>query len=310
MSRGIYLVANQVSEKHCLNLITSIRRSGCKLPIRLIPFGGAPVTARLILDQVTVMKVEDFPTDGLAFINELSSLLTCPRGFLLRFLSFFGDWDEFIYSDNDIVSLMDWSELFGYLSPGGNALPIDIVHADQEFITKGKYNYRKPELLLDYFGPQAMDSLLTAGHYVARRDLRLVTDMRRGLEWMRAHPDIVTAHDQTLMHVSALLGNWKIRNLCRDPQPWGSSWAGDYPDTLSLIQATNGMAQHRISHLHFSGGWPDGSKAVDVLLLSYLERNAYNRQVMVDTARHCTGYNRLRSLAKRARRKLRTLCSP
>ncbi len=305
MSRGIYLVANRISEEHCLNLIISLRRTGCTLPIRLIPFGGVPVSARGILDQVTVVQPEDFPAEGLAFINELATLLTCPRGFLLRFLSFFGDWDEFIYSDNDIVALMDWSELFTHLEPALVGGPVDLVHADQEFITNGQFNYRQPAAITEAFGAQAMDSLLTAGHYLARRNPRLVTDLRRALEWMRAHPQAVILHDQTLMHMAVLLGGWRTRNLCREPVPWGSSWAGDYPDALSLIQATNGSSRQRISHIHYSGGWPDGTKPVDVLLLAHLERNAYNQRMMVDTARHCTGYNRFRSLIKRAKRKLK-----
>lgn len=305
MSRGIYLVANRISEEHCLNLIVSLRRAGCTLPIRLIPFGGAPVSAPGILEQVTVMRPEDFPAEGVAFIDELATVLTCPRGFLLRFLSFFGDWDEFIYSDNDIVALMDWSELFVFLEPPLASGPIDLVHADQEFTTNGKYNYRQPAAITDTFGARAMDNLLTAGHYLARRDARLVGDLRRALEWMRAHPQAVIPHDQTLMHLAALLGGWRTRNLCREPEPWGSSWAGDYPDALTLIQAANGTPRKRISHLHYSGGWPDGTKPVDVLLLSHLDRNAYNQRMMVDTARHCTGLNRFRSLIKRARRKLK-----
>ena len=304
MSRGIYLVANRISEEHCLNLITSLRRTGCVLPIRLIPFGGEPVRAKHILDQVTVMRPEDFPAEGVAFIDELAAVLTCPRGFLLRFLSFFGDWDEFIYSDNDIVALMDWGELFGFLEPPAAHGAIDLVHADQEFITHGKFNYRQPQAITEAFGPQAMDCLLTAGHYLARRDARLIGDLRRALAWMQAHPQVVIPHDQTLMHLAALLGGWRTRNLCRESSPWGSSWAGDYPDALSLIQATNGATRQRISHLHYSGGWPDGTKPVDVLLLSHLERDAYNRRMMLDTAQHCTGYNKMRSLIKRAKRRL------
>jgi hypothetical protein len=150
-----------------------------------------------------------------------------------------------------------------------------------------------------------MDCLLTAGHYLARRDPRLVADLRKALEWMRAHPDAVIAHDQTLMHLAILLGGWRTRNLCRASSPWGSSWAGDYPDALSLIHATNGAGRQRISHIHYSGGWPDGTRPVDVLLLSHLDRKGYNCRMMRDTTRHVSGFNQVSSLIKRAKRRLK-----
>jgi hypothetical protein len=32
-------------------------------------------------------------------------------GFFTAFLAWFTDWDEIIYSDNDIVALMNWERL-------------------------------------------------------------------------------------------------------------------------------------------------------------------------------------------------------
>ena len=141
-TRGIYLVANLKSQALCENLIYSIRQSGCGLPIKLIHFGGDKVNSAYILSQVELIEISSFPEEGIKFIDNLQTVLTdCPRGYLHRFLAWFGEWDEFIYSDNDIVALMNWEELFTYM-PG-----YDLVHSDEEYLTKGRFNHNKIEFL-------------------------------------------------------------------------------------------------------------------------------------------------------------------
>src|SRR5690554_1327402 len=106
MKRGIYLVANYKSQDMCENLVFSIRNSNCQLPIRLIHFGGKEINSSYLLSQVEVVYFQSFPTEAKEFIFNLKSVLNdCPMGFLYRFLALFSDWDEFIYSDNDVVAL-------------------------------------------------------------------------------------------------------------------------------------------------------------------------------------------------------------
>lgn len=249
--KGIYIVANAKSEELCANLVYSIRNSGCKLPIRLIPFGGNPVKSESILDQVEVVSVELFSSAGQEFVEQLSSVLTdCPRGFLKRFLAWFGDWDEFIYTDNDVVALTNWELLFNYL-PGN-----DLVHADEEYTTKGRFNFCQPERIEQIFGKGALLSAVTAGHFVARRDSKMVQDMRQAIKWFKQNPNIPKRHDQALLNVAALIGGWKMVNLCKPPHHWLSSWWGDYKNPLALIHAIQAEPVRLISHLHYSGGVP------------------------------------------------------
>jgi hypothetical protein len=254
--RGIYLVANERSEALCANLIYSIRKAGCHLPIRLIPFGGNPVQSKQILQEVEPLNFERFPKEAHDFVSELSTVLTdCPRGFLNRFLGWFGDWDEFIYSDNDIVALMNWERLFDNM-PGN-----DLVHADEEYTTHGRFNYEQPDKIEELFGNGALLSALTAGHFVARRSPKMVEDMRSAMEWFRKNPTIPKRHDQSFLHVASMLGGWKVLNLCKPPHGWLSSWAGGYQNTLALVHAVQTEPLKRISHLHFSGGIPFGTEA-------------------------------------------------
>jgi hypothetical protein len=264
--RGIYVVANDSSEALCANLIYSIRKSGCNLPIRLIPFGGKPVQSNRVLKEVEVWNVERFPSDGQKFVGELAEVLVdCPRGFLYRFLPWFSEWDEFIYTDNDVVALMNWELLLDYLCDNY------IVHADEEYITQGLFNYEQPDKIEDEFGTGSLLSAMTAGHFAARRDAKLVEDMRKAIEWFKKNPAVAKKHDQAFIHVASLIGNWSILNLCKSPHNWLSSWAGDYRNPLALMHALQTGPAKRISHLHFSGGRPIGTEPTADFLNSNLD---------------------------------------
>jgi hypothetical protein len=204
---------------------------------------------------VEVVEVSSFPAAARQLVDELAEVLPdCPRGFLYRFLGWFGEWEEFIYTDNDVVALMNWERLFDYL-PGNH-----LVHADEEYTTQGRFNYNQPDKIEDMFGQGALLTAVTAGHFAARRDTKMVEDLRQAVAWYRNNPGIAKKHDQALLHVAALIGRWKMLNLCKPPHNWLSSWAGDYKNPLALVQAIQSQPARQISHLHFSGGVPVGTE--------------------------------------------------
>jgi hypothetical protein len=293
VKKGIVLVANLKSQWYCENLIYSIRKSGCTLPIRLIHFGGEPVNSAKILNEVEFLTVDNFSQEAKAFIANLRSVLTdCPMGFLYRFLAWFSDWDEFIYADNDIVALMNWELLFEFTND------YDLVHADEEYTTKGIFNYLLPNKIEEIFGKGSLSTSMTAGHLLVKKNQQMITDMNAAVDWFKQNPDIPKKHDQSLLHVAALLGNWKLLNLCKPPFNWLSSWSGDYKNSLDLIQAIQMKEQKKtdsfkkwfsdlseeskreyeeaasknktvsISHLHYSGRGRLGAEAIDDLMFS------------------------------------------
>lgn len=293
IKKGVVLVANLKSQWYCENLIYSIRKSGCTLPIRLIHFGGEPVNSAKILNEVEFLTVENFSNEGKAFISNLRSVLTeCPMGFLYRFLAWFSDWDEFIYADNDIVALTNWDGLFDFTND------YDLVHADEEYTTQGIFNYLLPSKVEELFGKGSLSKAMTAGHLLVKKNPQMIADMNAAVDWFRQNPDIPKKHDQSLLHVAALLGNWKLLNLCKPPYNWLSSWSGDYKNSLDLIQAIQMKEQRKtvsfqkwfsylseddkreyelaasknktvsISHLHYSGRGRLGSEAIDDLMFS------------------------------------------
>ncbi|TDD94675.1 alpha-mannosyltransferase [Flavobacterium cellulosilyticum] len=295
MKKGIVLVANLNSQWYCENLIYSIRKSGCTLPIRLIHFGGEPVNSKNILDEVEFLTVDDFSEEAKAFILNLRNVLTdCPMGFLYRFLSWYSDWDEFIYADNDIVALMNWERLFDF------AEGYDLVHADTEYTTIGIYNYIEPIKVQEIFGKDSLNSAITAGHILVNKKSKMIADMNAAVEWFKQYPEIPRKHDQSLLHIASLLGDWKILNLCKPPFNWLSSWSGDYKNSLDLIHAIQGgyiqntssynnwnsklsdedkkrynqesispSLNVPISHLHYSGRGYIGNESIDDLMFSY-----------------------------------------
>lgn len=296
--RGIYLIANQRSAAECCNLIYSIRQSGCSLPIRVIPYGGEPLRLRIPLEGVQLLSISDFPREALQFLEELEKRIPqCSPGLLRRFLAWFGEFEEFLYSDNDVVALMNWEELFRFLDD------YEIVHADQEYLTGGIFNASQPELFEELLGPGALEKAMTAGHFLCRRSSRHMIDLLGALAWMEAHPEIPKWHDQTLLHVTLARANWRVLNLCKPPYNWASSWAGDYKNVLDLLQTV--QAAHRpISHLHYSGGVATGAKPIEELLFSRFTASERSRRLLWVLVREISGLTAIQDLAARAKRKV------
>ncbi len=281
----------------CENLIYSIRESGCALPIRLIHFGGDTIKSDFISSQVELLSYEDFSTEAKSFIANLRTVLTdCPLGFLYRFLALFGDWDEFIYSDNDVVALRNWEEMLEYLSDS------DIVHADNEYLTGGIFNYNQPEEVKKLFGNEALTSAFTAGHMAIRKSGKLISDINEAIEWFKKYPSIPKKHDQALLHVASLLGNWRVLNLCKPSLGWLSSWAGDYKNSLMLIHSL--QKGNKISHLHYSGSTPLGNLPVEELLLSNKSAKKRLGSLLAVSLKEFSGFFKFQFYRNKGKRKL------
>jgi hypothetical protein len=296
--RGIYLVANKRSEAECNNLIDSIRRCGCKLPIRVIPFDESPAVLYPRWDGVKQLSLGDFPVEGRAFFDELRGRnRRCPQGLLRRFLCWFGEFDDFLYSDNDVVALMNWEELFPYLEN------YDVVHADYEFTTGGRFNLREPRRFEELMGPGSLEAALTAGHFLCRRSPEHPAHLLAGLAWMEAHPDIPIWQDQSLLHITLLVAQWRVLNLCKPPHNWASSWAGDYKDVLELVRTIQ-VERRPISHMHYSGKIGNGTRSIDELLWSSLSPEERNRRQLWVLLRQALGFDAMNRQWNRVRRKL------
>jgi len=238
-------------------------------------------------EGIKQLSMADFPAEGLTFLAELQARIPeCNPGHLRRFLCWFGEFDEFLYSDNDVVALMNWEELFPYLDN------YDVVHADYEFTTGGKFNLREPRRFEELMGQGSLEAAFTAGHFLCRRSFRHPADLLAGLAWMEAHRDLLIWQDQVLLHITLLAAHWRVLNLCRPPHGWASSWAGDYKDVLELVRTIQ-EERRPISHIHYSGGLGSGTQPIDELLWSNLTLKDRNRKILWALSRQALGFERL-----------------
>lgn len=298
MKRGIYLVANRRSQRHAESLVTSIRSAGCELPIAVVNFGGEPLVRSSSLNDVVFLDDSSFSPEAFSFVSELSSSTNqCPLGYLKRFLALFGPFDEFVYSDNDIVAVLDWGLLFDSL--GENL----ILHADHEYLTNGRFCYRDATRVAELLGSDVFQSAITAGFFVMRRDARIVDALRLANEWIRNYPEVVIANDQTLLHLAIVLGRLPTVNLCQGHDRWMSPWAGDYCSHLDLLQKV--ASGGRLSHIHFSGGTPSVvSPLGDFLTVSFSsDRRLWS--FVSASLREVTRWNFVEQKLKRCFQKLR-----
>jgi hypothetical protein len=287
MSRGIYLVANRRVEWLAANLVYSIRRSGCTLPISLIPYDDDLPVDPGLLAEARLLRVEDFPNEARALMAGLNRLW--PRtsvGLFRRFLAWYGPYDEFIYSDNDIVALGDWTTYLDHLEG------FDLVHADEEYTTGGIFNYYDPSAIQREFGTGALDSLVTAGHFASRKKDDMTALFARTIAWIREHPKIAREHDQAFLHLALLLGGLRRQNLCQPPHEWPSPWAGDYRNTLDVVQAVQGPG--RLLQLHYSGGVSNGYAAREELFFANRTDDERMRRLVGTALAHWSGLHYLR----------------
>jgi hypothetical protein len=250
---------------------------------------------------VKLLSLSDFPTEGRAFLAELERRIRrCSPGLLRRFLCWFGEFDEFLYSDNDIVALMNWEELFPFLEN------YDVVHADSEFTTGGKFNFERPDRFEELMGAGTLRAAMTAGHFLCRRSPQHPVDLLAGIAWMETHPEVPIWHDQTLLHVTMVLAQWPVLNLCKQPHVWASSWAGDYKDVLDLIRTIQ-VERRPISHLHYSGGIATGTEPIDELLSTSLPVKERNRKLLRALLWQASGLRAIERLIRRVKHKIKRL---
>jgi hypothetical protein len=267
----------------------------------VIPFGGEPLPVSASWEDVKLLSMSDFPAEGLAFLTELERRMPqCPRGWLRRFLAWFGEFDEFLYSDNDIVALMNWEELFSFLEQ------FDLVHADLEFRTKGIFNMRQPDRYEKLMGDDALELAITSGHFLCRPRTQHIADFLAGVAWMEAHPEVPVWHDQAVLNITLTLGKWRKLNLCQPPYNWADPHAASYRNTLDLCRVIQ-VERRPISHLHYSGMVKYDTRPIDELLYASLAAKQRSRRLLRALIWEVSGLRAMKKFVIRAINKARRI---
>ena len=291
MNRGIYLVANRRSEREAANLVHSLRQAGCRWPIALIPFDDDLPTHPRLRAETTLLDLKSFPREALELLGQIAALWPKSRpGLFRRMLAWYGPFDEFIYSDNDIVALGDWTP---YLDRLGVA---DLLHADVEYTTGGIFAYKKPVVVVESFGPAALDSVFTTGHFASHKNPDITSIFSATIAWLRDHPGVAHEVDGSFLHLAVLVGSLRVTNLCQPPDDWASPWAGDYRNALEVAQAAR---RGKLLQLHYSGWIPDGYLAREEFLFSDLTDSERMRRLIGAALGRWSGLHYLNGKFKR-----------
>jgi len=123
---------------------------------------------------------------------------------------------------------------------------------------------------------------------------------------MEANPKVPMWHDQTLMHVTLVLAQWRVLNLCKQPYGFASSWAGDYKNVLDLIRTLQ-VERRPISHLHYSGGIATGTEPIGELLLTSLPAKERNRKLLRALLWQASGLRAIERQYRRVKQKIKRL---
>lgn len=109
---GIYFTANDVALDWMIAAIESIRARGCTLPATIIAFDERTRHLEMLAAKY---KWQIWHHESLKELDRLGTLYyphdPINARMFRRLASFWGPYDNFIYTDADIVALMNWDEI-------------------------------------------------------------------------------------------------------------------------------------------------------------------------------------------------------
>jgi hypothetical protein len=187
MSRGIYITANDKVTDHAIALINSIRVHDLDTPIVLIPYDdNYHQVAEILKERHGVRVYED-----LEFIDRLSNRLHEIFGgdFFARPNQFrkqacwFGEFDEFLYIDTDIVVFEKLIDNLSYFSQ------YDFLSCDYQHLG-GINNVFTPKVIEDrIFTQNELKDIFNGGFWASKKGFISEQDLYDTFSECAAHPE-------------------------------------------------------------------------------------------------------------------------
>ncbi|MDY6937182.1 MAG: hypothetical protein SWY16_05890 [Cyanobacteriota bacterium] len=255
MNRGIYITANDRVSDQAIALIESIRVYDEQTPIVLIPYDENYHQIAEILNQrygVTVYA-------DLELVDRLSHRLHQIFGeaFFARPNQFrkqacwFGEFDEFLYIDTDIVVFDKIINYLDYLSD------YDFLCCDYQH-KGGIANVFTPKVLeAGLFSEADVLDIFNGGLWASKKERLSEEDLYESFAECAAHPEYFDfsqkTSDQPIINYTVLKRIEKRFNLVRRPQGCPGSWAGSphfQRQENKLIDPKSGLT---LEYLHWAG---------------------------------------------------------
>ncbi|WP_013324015.1 Npun_R2821/Npun_R2822 family protein [Gloeothece verrucosa] len=255
MSRGIYITANDRVIDQAIALLNSIRLYDQETPITLIPYDdNYQEIAQLLKDKYAVNLYQD-----LEFIERLSQKLFEIFGdkFFARPNQFrkqscwFGEFDEFLYIDTDIVVFEKIIDNLNYFKD------YDFLCCDYQH-KAGISNVFNPIVREEnIFNEQELLDLFNGGFWASKKNLISEQDLYETFAECAAHPDYFDfsqkTSDQPIINYMILKRIQRRFNLVRKFEKAPGNWAG----TPHFIRQENILidpkADQPLQYLHWAG---------------------------------------------------------
>ncbi len=255
MKRGIYITANDQVIDHAIALLNSIRLYDPNVPVVIIPYdNNYQEVAKILSDRFSVTVYPD-----LDFIERLSQKLydIFGAGFFARPNQFrkqacwFGEFDEFLYIDTDIV-------VFEKIADNLDALQeYDFLCCDYQHSGGIQNVFSQQVIEAGIFTEADLKDIFNGGFWASKKNLITEQDLYNTFAECAAHPEYFDfsqkTSDQPIINYMMLKKIPKRFNLVRKDGKAPGSWAGskhfEQKDNILFDPNTN----KNLQYLHWAG---------------------------------------------------------
>ncbi len=255
MNRGIYITANDKVTEQAIALLNSIRLHDKDTPIMMIPYDdNYQAIATKLADSFDVKVYPD-----LDFIERLSQKLydIFGKGFFARPNQFrkqacwFGEFDEFLYIDTDIVVFEKIIDNLNYLQE------YDFLCCDYQH-SGGIKNVFSPKVIEEgIFTEAELQDIFNGGFWASKKNLISEQDLYTTFAECASHPEYFDfsqkTSDQPIINYMLLKRIPKRFNIVRRLGKAPGSWAGSQHFQQQDYTLFDPKTNQKLQYLHWAG---------------------------------------------------------
>lgn len=255
MNRGIYITANDKVTDQAIALLNSIRLYDPDTPVILIPYDDNYQAIAKILANSHGVKVYE----NLEFIERLSHQLYNIFGEnffdkpnkLRKQACWFGELDEFLYLDTDIVVFEKIIDNLNYFSD------YDFLCCDYQYRAGIKNVFTSKIIENKVLNKYELEDTFNSGFWAAKKNLISEQDLYEIFRECAAHPEYFDfsqkVSDQPIINYMVLKLIKRRFNIVRRPSKAPGSWAGSshFQQQNHILFDSN--LDRPLQYLHWAG---------------------------------------------------------
>ncbi len=255
MNRGIYIIANDKVTDQAIALLNSIRLHDTETPIVLIPYDDNYHNIADILRKHYGVKVYE----DLDFINRLSQRLyeTFGGQFFARPNQFrkqacwFGEFDEFLYIDTDIVVFEKIIDNLNYLAN------TDFICCDYQHLGGIKNVFNSQVLENKVFTNNEVKEIFNGGFWGSKKNLISENDLYETFTECASHPEYFDfsekTSDQPIINYMLLKRIPRRFNIVRREGKAPGNWGGTPHFQIQGNTLFDPKVNQLLQYLHWAG---------------------------------------------------------